>query len=57
MKIKNVTWQHRYDFSAIMECKHCGKDSKNDCGYDDDNYHRNVIPVLKCPHCGSAEND
>lgn len=24
MKIQKITSQHRRDFSAIMECEHCG---------------------------------
>lgn len=51
MKIKKITWQHRNDFYAIMECEHCGKEKENKCGYDDDYYHDRVIPAMHCPDC------
>ena len=49
MKIKEVTHQHRRDFTATLVCENCGKEKKDHNGYDDDNYHRNVIPNIKCP--------
>ena len=52
MKIKKITSQARRDFSAIMVCEHCGKEDFNKYGYDDDNYHNNVIPNMKCKSCG-----
>jgi len=52
MKIKKITSQYRRDFSAIMVCEHCGKEENNKYGYDDDNYHNNVIPNMKCKSCG-----
>lgn len=52
MKIKEITWQHRFDFSAIMECEHCLKTQENKCGYNDSFYHDRVIPAMKCQHCG-----
>jgi transcription elongation factor Elf1 len=51
MKIKTITSQHRRDFTAILECEHCGHEEKLNCGYDDDNFHRNVIPQIKCGSC------
>lgn len=53
MKIKKITWQNRRDFEAIYECEHCGSKQKGK-GYDDDNYHRNVIPKMKCGKCGKV---
>lgn len=52
MKIKTITSQNRRDFSAILECEHCGHEEKLTSGYDDDNYHRNVIPSFDCGSCG-----
>lgn len=52
MKIKNVTWQMRNDFYAIMECEHCGNTQELKSGYDDDFYHQKVIPAMKCKKCG-----
>jgi len=51
MKIKEIISQHRRDFTAIYECEHCGFTEKRG-GYDDDNFHRNVIPEMKCEKCG-----
>lgn len=51
MRIKEIISQHRRDFTAIYECEHCGHEEKSH-GYDDDNYHRNVIPAKHCGSCG-----
>lgn len=52
MKIKEITYQHRRDFTADYECEHCGHILRNQRGYDDENYHQNVIPAMTCPACG-----
>ena len=57
MKIKEITYQHRRDFHAIMECESCGATEALRCGYDDRNYHDNVIPNMKCATCGKSRND
>lgn len=54
MKIKRITYQHRRDFTAIMECEFCGHESIDKGGYDDRNYHDNVIPNMKCEKCGKS---
>ena len=51
MKIQKVISQNRRDFTAIYECEHCGY-KKMGRGYDDGNFHNNVIPDMKCPECG-----
>jgi len=56
MKIKKITSQYRRDFYAIMECEHCGETALNNSGYDDDNYHKNVIPNMKCKSCGKRSS-
>ena len=56
MKIKEITNQSRRDFSAIYECEHCGF-TKTGSGYDDDNFHRNVIPKMKCDKCGKTASE
>lgn len=53
MQIKKITSQHRRDFQAIYECEHCSC-LKEGRGYDDVNFHRNVIPEMKCPQCGKT---
>ena len=58
MKIKQITSQHRRDFTAVYECEHC-EATETGYGYDDDNFHRNAIPAMKCKVCGktaAAEN-
>ncbi len=51
MKIKKILCQTRRDFRAIYVCEHCGHEYQSH-GYDDDNFHRNVIPKMKCQSCG-----
>jgi ribosomal protein L37AE/L43A len=50
MRIKEITRQSRRDFYAIYECEHCGHEGKG-YGYDDSNFHANVIPKMKCIEC------
>jgi transcription elongation factor Elf1 len=52
MFIKKIAWQMGNDFSADMECEHCGHVGKNDCGYNDGFYHTQVIPAMRCSQCG-----
>jgi predicted RNA-binding Zn-ribbon protein involved in translation (DUF1610 family) len=54
MKITRMNWQHRRDFSAEYTCEGCGNKQIDDSGYDDDYYHRNVIPNKKCAKCGES---
>lgn len=51
MKIKEIISQSRRDFYAIYECEHCGFTIEN-AGYDDNNFHCNVIPKMECKECG-----
>ena len=50
MKIKEIVSQDRRDFTAVYECEHCGHEHKGN-GYDDTNFHKNVVPQMKCPEC------
>ena len=43
--------QHRRDFTAIYKCEHCKHEIQSN-GYDDTNFHKNVIPNFKCEKCG-----
>lgn len=57
MKIKEIKSQNRRDFTAIYICEHCGHE-KTSYGYDDANFHQNVIPNTECEKCGEiAPND
>lgn len=51
MKIKKIINQSRRDFTAIYECEHCGAEEQGR-GYDDSNFHVNVIPSMACKKCG-----
>jgi len=51
MKIERIIEQTRRDFRAIYKCEHCGYSSEEN-GYDDLNFHQNVIPAMKCGRCG-----
>lgn len=50
MYIKEKLSQHRRDFKVIYKCEHCGFEEEGG-GYDDDNFHINVIPNKECPKC------
>ena len=56
MKIAKITHQNRRDFKADFECEGCGY-IENKWGYDDANFHQNVIPEMKCPNCGKSGQD
>ena len=56
MKIKEILWQNRRDLKAIYVCEHCGFE-KTSSGYDDANFHHNVIPNMECPKCGKVAPD
>lgn len=52
MRIKKLISQNKRDFYADMECQHCGNVQANVPGYDDRNFHSEVIPKMKCVKCG-----
>jgi len=56
MKIKEVTFRSRRDFTAIFECEHCGHTIEKG-GYDDAYFHKEVIPKMKCENCGKTSGD
>lgn len=55
MKIKKILSQSRRDFRAEYECEHCGETEERS-GYDDTNFHHNVIPNMTCNGCGRVAN-
>lgn len=55
MRIKEITYQHRNDFSAILICNHCGRETKITDGYHDNFYHTKVIPAMFCKECHKNE--
>lgn len=50
MKIKTIKSQHRRDFTAVYECEHCSH-TQEGSGYDDSNFHQNVVPTMVCESC------
>ena len=56
MKIKVIESQCLVLFWAIYECEHCGHEERLS-GYDDDHFHRNVIPAMPCKKCGKTAPD
>ena len=54
MRIKQILSQHRRDFRAVFVCPFCGHEEERS-GYDDANFHENVVPALKCEKCGKTE--
>jgi len=56
MKITEIIYQSRRDFEAWYECEGCGNKEKSG-GYDDRNFHDNVIPNFVCKKCGKSRND
>ena len=56
MRIKEITSQSRRDFRAVYVCEHCDHEVTGS-GYDDGNFHVNVIPRMKCTKCGKTAAD
>jgi hypothetical protein len=56
VKIDRIIRQSRRDFTAMYVCEHCGEKREGD-GYDDANFHENVIPKMKCESCGKTAGD
>ena len=56
MRIKEFTYSNRRDFKAIFECESCGS-TEEIWGYDDSNFHNNVIPNMKCKICGKTSGE
>lgn len=59
MKLIEKLDQHRRDFKGKYECQGCGntEEDKGLYSYDDDNFHDNVIPNMKCENCGKNTKD
>lgn len=57
MRIKEIKERIGNDFYAIYECEHCGDVTDVESGYNDANFHENVIPNFKCKKCGKKRND
>ena len=56
MHIVKIEDQYRRDFYATYECEHCGSTIRAP-GYDDDNFHRNVVPNMPCQKCHKTASE
>ncbi len=52
MRIKEILSEHGRDFTATVECEHCGHTAKLTSGYHDAHYHEHVMPAMRCRNCG-----
>ena len=57
MQILKITAQHRRDFQAILICEHCSHKQKLSSGYDDEYYHNEVIPNIRCKKCDKSAGE
>jgi len=55
MKTIEFCWMHRYDYEALCECEHCGN-KQYMRGYNDANFHNNVVPKVRCHKCNKDRN-
>ncbi len=56
MRIAEILSQSRRDFRAIYECEHC-KANEIGSGYDNSNFHQNVIPEMICKNCNKKADE
>lgn len=56
MRLAKKLNQHRRDFTGVYVCDTCGHEVTG-YGYDDVNFHENVIPAMVCGGCGAVGND
>lgn len=54
MRLVEKIRQHRRDFIGLYQCESCGAEVEVRHGYDDRNFHDNVIPRMECPKCGET---
>jgi len=56
VRIKTIISQYRRDFTADYECEHCNHIERKS-GYDDYNFHHNVIPKMVCKKCSKIADE
>ena len=56
MKLLKKICQSRRDFTGRYECEGCGDISEIEGGYDDANFHKNVMPNRRCKKCNESTN-
>lgn len=53
MQVVKVVWRYHNDYSADLQCEHCGNIQRGGGLYADENYYFNVLPALYfCNKCG-----
>ena len=57
MRLIEIIDQHRNDFTGVLECEFCDKKQLMRNGYDDYNFHSNVIPRIQCVSCGKRTKE
>lgn len=57
MKLIEKLDQFRRDFDGLFVCEGCNTETTKVACYDDDYFHDNVIPAMKCPACDKSTND
>lgn len=53
MRIQTIESRSRRDFHAVYVCELCGW-TRRGYGYDDANFHENVIPTMVCEDCNES---
>ena len=56
MFVKQIKSEHRNDFTADLQCEHCGSVQHLGSGYHDSYYHTKVIPAITCKSCGKRRD-
>jgi transcription elongation factor Elf1 len=56
MKLTKIISQHRRDFKGEYKCEFCNHTEidKNMDSYDDNYFHQEVTPKMKCKSCGES---
>ncbi len=55
IEVDGTRQQYRRNFKAIYKCEGCGA-TRGYVGYDDFNFHNNVVPNVACDACGESTN-
>ena len=56
MQLTKMKNKIRNDFTGVYVCEFC-KFQEESYGYDDNDFHRNVIPKMKCKACKKSTNE
>jgi hypothetical protein len=56
MKLTRILNQHRRDFQGEYKCEFCNhiETDENMDSYDDNYFHQEVTPNMKCKSCGES---